>query len=317
METVHKSVMLEEAINGLNLKSGDVVVDATLGGGGHSFKILNKVGDAGKLIALDRDQDAINRFKEKIKKEGLDINKSNLLLVKDNFANIGEVLKENEIVKVDAVLADFGLSSDQLDDRERGFSFNSTARLDMRMDRDQKISAYEIINDYSEDELNKIIKKFGEEKFTRKIVRKIVEARKDKKIETIDELVNLILEAVPERYKHQKIHPATRTLQAIRIEVNKELESIEKFIDDVVYKISKGGRLVLISFHSGEDRLVKNIFKELSLDCECPPEFPVCRCSRRAKLKVITKKPILASEDEIRLNPRARSAKLRIAEKIS
>jgi 16S rRNA (cytosine1402-N4)-methyltransferase len=316
METVHKPVMFEEAIAGLNLKKGLVVVDATLGGGGHSLEILKNILPGGILIAIDRDAVAIERFKNKIKKENLNIKDENLILVKDNFANIKNILRENKIDRVDAVLADFGLSSDQLDDNERGFSFNSNSQLDMRMDKDQELSAYEVVNNYSEGELNKIFREFGEEKFARKIVKKIIEVRAIQKIQKMNELVDIILNSVPEKYKHQRIHPATRTLQAIRMEVNQELESIAEFVKDVLYKISTGGRLVVISFHSGEDRLVKNIFKKMAINCECPPEFPVCRCSKRSQIKFISKKPITATEIEIEKNPRARSAKLRIVEKI-
>jgi len=316
METVHKSVMLKEAIEGLNLKNGLVVVDATMGGGGHSLEILKNILPLGTLIAIDRDSEAIERFKNKIKEENLNIKDENLILVKDNFANIKNILEEKGIKKVNAVLADFGLSSDQLDDRERGFSFNSNSKLDMRMDKDQELSAYEVINDYSEEELYRIINEFGEEKFARKITKKIVEVRAKNKIEKMNELVEIIAQVVPEKFKHQRIHFATRTLQAIRMEVNQELGSIEKFIQDVIYKISPEGRLAVISFHSGEDRLVKNIFRDLAVNCECPPEFPVCCCTRRAKLKMITRKPITAAESEIEENPRSRSAKMRIVQKI-
>lgn len=316
METVHKSVLLKEAIEGLNLKNGLVAVDATMGGAGHSLEILKSILPDGKLIAIDRDSEAIERFKNKIKEENLNIKDENLILVNDNFANIKNILEEIKVEKVDAVLADFGLSSDQLDDKERGFSFNSNSRLDMRMDKGQQLSAYEVINDYSEKDLGRIITEFGEERFARKITRKVVEVRAKNKIERVDELVGIIGEVVPEKFKHQRIHFATRTLQAIRMEVNQELESIKKFIQDVIYKISPSGRLVVISFHSGEDRLVKNIFRELAVNCECPPEFPVCSCTRRAKLKIVTKKPIMATELEIAENPRSRSAKMRIIEKI-
>ena len=316
MGTVHKSVMLKEVIGGLNLKSGDVIVDATLGGGGHSLEILKNILPNGKLIAIDRDIEAIERFKSKIKKENLDIKDENLILINDNFSNIKNILEEIGVERVNAVLADFGLSSDQLDDNERGFSFNSEAWLDMRMDRNQELNAYQVVNEYEKNKLVEVIRNFGEEKFATKIVSKIIETREEKKIETVKELVELILEAVPERYKHQKIHPATRTLQAIRMEVNKELESIGNFLSDVAYKVLPGGRIVVISFHSGEDRLVKNIFKEMSVDCVCPPDFPVCNCGHRAILKIVTKKPIVANEEELRGNPRARSAKTRIAEKI-
>ena len=316
METRHKTVLLEEAVDNLNLKNGSVVVDATLGGGGHSLRILRKILPNGKLIAIDRDEAAIERFKEKIAKENLDIKKENLILVNDNFANVKNILADLDVENADAVLADFGLSSDQLDDNERGFSFNSDSRLDMRMDRNQELSAYEVVNNYSEEELRKIIREFGEEKFAGRIAKNIVEARKNKKIEKVSELVEIILASVPEKFKHQKIHPATRTMQAIRIEVNQELESIEKFVRNATEILSLGGRLAVISFHSGEDRLVKNIFRDLAIACVCPPEFPVCRCGRKAQIKIISKKPIVASEEEVKENPRARSAKMRVAEKV-
>ena len=316
METVHKSVMLEEAVGGLNLKKGDTVVDATLGGGGHSLEILKKIGDSGKLIAIDRDSGATERFKSKIKNENLNIKKENLILINENFANIKNILSEIKIDRVDAMLADFGLSSDQLDDENRGFSFNSKARLDMRMNLEQDLSAFEVINEYSQEDLYKIIKKYGEEKFVGPIVKKIIAKRKENPIERADELTGLILSAVPKRFQHQKIHPATRTFQAIRMEVNRELESIEKFIREGIGRIVAGGRMAVISFHSGEDRLVKNIFRELAKDCECPPDFPVCRCSKRAEVKIITGKPILPQIGEIEENTRARSAKLRIVQKI-
>lgn len=316
METVHKSVMLEEAVEGLNLKKGDTVVDATLGGGGHSLEILKKIGDTGKLIAIDRDSGATERFKSKIKNENLNIKKENLILINENFANIENILSEIKIDRVDAMLADFGLSSDQLDDENRGFSFNSKARLDMRMNLEQDLSAFEVINEYSQEDLYKIIKKYGEEKFVGSIVKKIIAKRKENPIERVDELVDLILSAVPKRFQHQKIHPATRTFQAIRMEVNRELESIEKFIREGIGRIVAGGRMAVISFHSGEDRLVKNIFRELAKNCECPPDFPVCRCSKRAEVKIITGKPILPQIGEIEENTRARSAKLRIVQKI-
>ncbi|MEF3691461.1 MAG: 16S rRNA (cytosine(1402)-N(4))-methyltransferase RsmH [Candidatus Moraniibacteriota bacterium] len=316
METVHKSVMLEEAIEGLNLKKGDTVVDATLGGGGHSLKILEKIGETGVLIAIDRDNGALERFKDKIKKENLNIKKENLILVNDNFANIKNILIELGIDRVDAILADFGLSSDQLDDERRGFSFNSKTRLDMRMNPEQELSAFQVTNEYSEEGLYRIIKQYGEEKFAGSIVKKIIEKRKRGTIERADELTGLILEAVPKKFQYQKIHPATRTFQAIRMEVNRELESIEKFIREGIGWISPGGKMAVISFHSGEDRLVKNIFRDLAKDCECPPDFPVCRCSKQAEVKIITGKPILPQEKEVRENIRARSAKLRIVQKI-
>lgn len=314
--TKHKSVMLKEAIEGLNLKEGITVVDATLGGGGHSVEILKKILPGGKLIAIDRDREAIRRFKNKIKELDIKIESQNLILVQNNFSELDQILKENVTDKVDAILADFGLSSDQLDDKERGFSFKSKAKLDMRMDKRQEITASDVINRYSKESLIRIIRDLGEEKYANRIAEKIIQAREEKEIEKTDELVKIIAQAIPERDKQKKIHFATRTFQAIRMEVNQELESIEKFIREAVDGLNKGGRLVVISFHSGEDRLVKDAFKKAQINCVCPIEFPVCRCETRAKIKAITKKPIIASEDEIEKNPRSRSAKLRIVEKI-
>lgn len=321
--TIHKSVLLNEAVEGLNLKEGMTVVDATLGGGGHSIEILKRILPTGKLIAIDRDGEALERFKNKIKKENLNIKDDNLILVRDNFANLNNILEDlkNEKAclpagRVDAIMADFGLSSDQLDDKERGFSFSSQTSLDMRMDKNQELTAKDVINKYSREDLNRIIRDLGEEKFSGRIAEKIVQAREVKEIKNTAELLDIISQAIPEKYKHKKIHWATKTFQAIRMEVNQELESIKKFAGDAIEKLNPGGRLAIISFHSGEDRLVKNIFKEAQVNCICPVEFPVCRCDVRAKIKSITKKPITASETELKENPRARSAKLRIVERI-
>ncbi len=316
--SIHKTVLLREAVENLNLKNGNVVVDATLGGGGHSLEILKKILPDGKLIAIDRDERAIKNFKNKIESEKIRNLKigENLILVNDNFSEIAEILKNIGVEKVDAMLADFGLSSDQLDDKNRGFSFLQEGRLDMRMSLENKLTAEDIVNDYSQEELLKILREYGEEKFARRIVEKIVKKRIEKKIETTTELVEIIDEAVPEIYKRKKIHPATKTFQSLRIEVNKELKSIKKFIRNAVQKLKAKGRLVVISFHSGEDRIVKNIFKDLKTECVCPPEFPICKCDKKAEIKIISKKPIVASTEEVGQNPRARSAKMRIVEKL-
>lgn len=314
--TIHKSVLLKEVLEGLNLKDGMLAVDATLGGGGHSMEILKRILPTGKLIAIDRDNEALERFKNKIKKENLNIKEENLVLVKDNFANLDNVLESLGIERVDAIMADFGLSSDQLDDKERGFSFNSKTELDMRMDKGQELSAKNVINDYSKEDLLRVIRDLGEEKMAGKIVQKIVAEREKGEIKNTDELLEIISQSTPEKFKHGKIHWATKTFQAIRMEVNQELESIKEFTCAAIDKLNTEGRLAVISFHSGEDRLVKNIFKEAQINCICPVEFPVCRCTKRATIKIITKKPITASAEELKENPRARSAKLRIAEKI-
>jgi len=305
---IHKAVLLKEAVENLNLKNEDIVVDATLGGGGHTLKILEKISVNGKLIAIDRDAEAIKKFKDKNKDK-------NLILVNDNFSNIGEILKKNRIEKVNAILADFGLSSNQLDNTERGFSFLSNAELDMRMNQDQELTAKDIVNSYSKDKLKKIFWNYGEEKYAKRIAKKIVENRKGDKIKTTLDLVNIIESSVPKKYKYQKIHFATRVFQALRIEVNDELRSINKFVKKSIENLKVRGRLVVISFHSGEDRIVKNIFKNLEKGCECPPEFPICQCEKKSQIKIITKKPIVASKEEIEKNLRSRSAKLRVAEK--
>ncbi|KKP57368.1 MAG: Ribosomal RNA small subunit methyltransferase H [Candidatus Moranbacteria bacterium GW2011_GWF1_34_10] len=314
--TIHKSVLLKEVLEGLNLKDGMLAIDATLGGGGHSLEILKRILPNGKLIAIDRDSEALERFKNKIKKENLNIKEENLILVKDNFGNLESILESLKIEKVDAIMADFGLSSDQLEDKERGFSFNSETQLDMRMNKSQELTARDIVNKYSREDLNRIIRDLGEEKLASRVAQKIIEAREVKEINNTDELVKIISQAIPEKYKHRKIHWATKTFQAIRMEVNQELESIEKFTSAAIGKLNKGGRLAVISFHSGEDRIVKNIFKEAQVNCICPIEFPICQCTKRATIKIITKKPITALAEELKENPRARSAKLRIIEKI-
>lgn len=308
--TVHKSVLLEEAIDNLKIKSGDIVVDATLGGGGHSREILKKIGETGTLIAIDRDAEAIKKFKIE---NGV---KGKIFLINDNFSSLDSILKELAIEKVNAILADFGISSDQLEGNERGFSFQKDEPLDMRMNRENGMTAADVVNSYEQEKLIEIFKKYGDEKYSVRIAKEITEARKIKEIRTTKELVEIISKSIPEVYKHQKIHFATRIFQALRIETNKELESIENFIPKAIEFLDKGGRLAVITFHSGEDRIVKEIFRENARGCICPPNFPVCRCGIESKIKIINKKPILPSEAEIEENPRSRSAKLRVIEKI-
>jgi 16S rRNA (cytosine1402-N4)-methyltransferase len=325
--TVHKSVLLKESIEALNIKSGDIVVDATLGGGGHSREILRKIGSGGMLIAIDSDINAINNFAEFPISNFQFSNKfqitnskykilGNICLVNDNFANLDKILADLQIKKVNAVLADFGISSDQLEKTDRGFSFQKDARLDMRMDQNKRLSAGEIINNYSEEDLVKIFQEYGEEKYSRSIAKEIAKQRKIKPIETTFDLVSVIGNSVSERYKHQRINFATKVFQALRIETNKELDSIREFIPKAIEILDKIGRLAVITFHSGEDKIAKEIFRENARGCICPPNFPVCQCGRHPAIKNITKKPILPSESEIRTNPRSRSAKLRVVEKI-
>ena len=311
--TIHKSVLLREAVEGLNLKKGAVVVDATLGGGGHSVEILEKIGENGKLIAIDVDDEAIKMFSSEFnnRKPG-----AGNFLVRDNFVNLKSILGGLGVETVDAVLADLGFSSDQLEDSKRGISFLKDSPLDMRLSLNTEITAKEIVNSYEQNELESILKVYGEEKFARAIARKIVERRKNKTIETTLELAEIIRSAVPESYRHRKISPETKTFQAIRIEVNRELENLKKFIPQAIDILASGGRLGIITFHSLEDRIVKNMFRENARGCICPRDFPECRCTHKSKVKIITRKPIVPDEREIKKNPRARSAKLRICEKM-
>ena len=326
--TVHKPVLLEETISSLKLKEGDIVVDATLGGGGHSREIINRIGEGGMLIGIDADINAIDSFLVEItKSKSQSPNKfqvsnpkiqkiGNVFLVNDNFAELENILKEIGIEKVNAILADLGWSSDQVGSIEHGMSFLTEAELDMRYDRDQKLTAKEIVNKYPQEDLEKILKEYGEEKFARSIARKIVSARKNKAIETTAELAEIIRSAVPEKYKHGKIDPATRTFQALRIETNQELENLRKFIPRAIEALKPGGRLAIITFHSLEDRIVKNIFRENARGCICPPDLPQCACGKVPKIRLANRKPIAPTPGEVVGNPRARSAKLRVAEKI-
>jgi len=319
--TIHKPVLLHEVIEGLNLKNGAVVVDATLGGGGHAIEILKRIGETGKLIVIDVDEEAIKSFSSKFKVQSLkfEIRKpkaGNFLTVRDNFVNLKNILGGLGVETVDAILADLGYSSDQMEDGTRGLSFQKDGDLDMRLDRNDKVTAKDVVNNYTRNELENILKIYGEERFARGIARKIIEQRKKKLIGTTSELVKIIESAVPEKYQYGKISPATKTFQALRIEVNRELENLEKFIPQAIEVLSPGGRLGIISFHSLEDRIVKNIFRAQARGCLCPKNFPVCRCEHKEKVKIITKKPVVPSAGELESNPRARSSKLRIAEKI-
>lgn len=305
--TIHKPVLLKETIEALNLKEDSVVVDATFGGAGHSREIL-KIITKGKLIGIDADRRAIENFE---KENGQD---EQIILVNDNFSNLEDILADLQIEKVDAILADLGWSSDQL--IGKGMSFMQDEELDMRLDATQEMTAKKIVNEYPQEELQRIIKNYGEERFATSIARKIVAARKDKEIVTTKELAEIIGMAVPGIYKHGKINPATRTFQAIRIEVNHELENLEKFLPIAIQALDPNGRLAVIAFHSLEDRLVKEICRKNARGCICPPTFPQCVCGESPRVKVITKKPIVASDGEIGDNPRARSAKLRVIEKI-
>lgn len=310
MEFKHVSVLLNECIEGLNIKENGIYVDGTLGGGGHSLEILKNLSSEGLLIGIDQDTDAL-------KAAGIRLQDfSNVKYVHSNFYNIDKVLSDLEIEKIDGMLMDLGVSSYQLDTGDRGFSYMQDAELDMRMNRENDLSAYEVVNDYSEEEIYRIIRDYGEEKFAKRIARFIVERREEEPIKTTLELVEIIKAAIPARARREGPHPAKRTFQAIRIEVNSELSILNKAIEDGVNRLNKGGRMAIITFHSLEDRIVKLKFKELATSCTCPKEFPICVCGGEAKVKVISRKAIEPSEEEILENPRSRSAKLRVIEKL-
>jgi len=310
MEFKHVSVLLNECIEALDIKGNGIYVDCTLGGAGHSSHIVSHLSKDGMLIGIDQDNDALKAAKERLK------DFENVKYVHNNFYNIESILNELDIDKVDGILADLGVSSYQLDEASRGFSYMKDAPLDMRMDRDNDFSAYEIINNYSEDEIAKIIKNYGEERFAKRIANFIVNRRTEKPIETTFELVDIIKAAIPAKMRRDGPHPAKRTFQAIRIEVNSELKILNKTIEDGVNKLNKGGRMAIITFHSLEDRIVKLKFRELENPCTCPREFPICACGKVPIVKVISKKGIAPTENEIEENPRSRSAKLRIIEKL-
>lgn len=310
MEFKHVSVLLNECIEGLKIKENGIYVDCTLGGAGHSSHIIEKLSNEGLLIGIDQDTEALKAASEKLGKY------ENKKLVHNNFYNIKSILEDLDVEKVDGILMDLGVSSYQLDNPERGFSYMNDAELDMRMDRDNSLSAYDVVNSYSEEELARIIREYGEEKFAKRIANFIVNARKEKAVETTFELVEIIKKAIPAKARREGPHPAKRTFQAIRIEVNRELSIIEQTILDGVEKLNKGGRMAIITFHSLEDRIVKNTFRTLQNPCTCPREFPICICNKKPVVKLINNKPIEASAEELEYNPRSRSAKLRILEKI-
>lgn len=313
MEFSHKSVLLDECIDGLNIKSDGIYIDGTLGGGGHSSEILKKLNVKGTLIGIDQDQEAIKAAGKRLS----DIeSEAKLILVNTNFEDIKEVCIDNDITGVDGILLDLGVSSFQLDESSRGFSYQHNAELDMRMDTRNDFSAVNVVNEYTESELTKVIRDYGEENWASRIAKFIVEARKVKSIDTTFELVEIIKAAIPSAARRDGPHPAKRTFQAIRIEVNGELRILKQAVEDCFEVLNRNGRLCVITFHSLEDRIVKDVISNLSRSCTCPKEIPICICGGKAKAKKISKKPIMASEKELLENPRARSAKLRIAEKL-
>jgi len=300
-----------EALEYLGCKPGGIYVDGTVGGGGHALEILKKSSPGGTLIGLDRDAEAIEAAKETLK--GF---KERTVLVKENFRNIPSVLAVLGIREVDGILLDLGVSSYQLERPERGFSFRMEARLDMRMDTGDETTAYGLVNGLEGKELEKIFREYGEERFSRKIARAIVEARKRGPVETTTELAGIILGAIPRRFHGGNIHPATRVFQALRIAVNDELGSLEDGLKGGMDSLKKGGRMAVISFHSLEDRIVKETFRDSSSPCVCPPRLPRCACGRVATVRLLTKRPVTPADEEIGRNPRSRSAKLRAVERI-
>ena len=308
----HTSVLMEPSNEQLQIRPNGIYVDGTLGGGGHSYHIAERLTEDGRLIGIDRDEDAICAASKR-----LEPFTDRVTIVKNNYGNIREVLDRLEISQVDGILLDLGVSSYQLDTAERGFSYMADAPLDMRMDREESRTAWDIVNTYSEQELFRVIRDYGEDRFAKNIAKHIVKQREEKPVETTGELVKIIQGAIPMKVQKTGGHPAKRTFQAIRIELNRELTVIDEVIDTMIDVLKPGGRLCIITFHSLEDRIVKSRFRTAENPCICPREFPVCVCGRKSKGHVVTRKPILPSETEMEENPRARSAKLRVFEKES
>lgn len=311
MEFKHTSVLLEETIDNLHIKPDGIYVDGTLGGGGHSYQIASRLNGDGRLIGIDQDGDAIEAAGKRLEPFA-----DRITLIRDNYCNAKEALRQIGIEKIDGIVLDLGVSSFQLDNVERGFSYKYDTALDMRMDIRQSLSAREIINNYSEMELFRVIKDYGEEQFAKNIAKHIVNVRKDKPIETTGELNEIIKAAIPAKMRATGGHPSKKTFQAIRIECNRELEVLKDSLDDLIEMLNPGGRICIITFHSLEDRIVKSAFRKNENPCTCPPDFPVCVCGQVSKGKVITRKPILPSQEELAANKRSKSAKLRVFEKV-
>lgn len=305
----HIPVMLNEVLEGLNINPSGIYVDGTVGGGGHSYEIAKRLNKSGRLICFDRDENAIKASKERLKEF------DNVLFVKDNFHNAPLRLEELGVDKIDGVLLDLGVSSHQIDEGERGFSFLHNGPLDMRMDTTQKLSAYEVVNEYPKEKLLKILWNYGEENSAKNIVNKILEARKLGPIKTTEELKDIVESAFPKKVIYGKGGVCKKTFQAIRIEVNGELDGLREVIDALVEKLSPKGRFAILTFHSLEDRIVKEAFKEAITTCKCPPKTPICICGHKAKGVLVNRKPIIASEEELKENSRSSSAKLRVFER--
>ena len=312
MEFNHYSVLLNETIENLNIKPDGIYVDGTLGGGGHAYQVASRLSEKGRLIGLDQDADAIAAAGERLKEFG-----DKITIIRSNYANMKEKLHRIGVEKVDGIVLDLGVSSFQLDTPERGFTYrDENAPLDMRMDDRQSLTAKDIVNGYSEMDLYRIIRDYGEDKFAKNIAKHIVQERAEKPIETTGELTEIIRASIPMKVQVTGGHPAKRTFQAIRIELNKELEVLQNNLDDMIDLLNPGGRICIITFHSLEDRIVKTNFKRNENPCTCPSDFPVCVCGKKSKGKVVTRKPILPSEEELEVNSRSKSAKLRVFERV-
>lgn len=309
MEFKHKSVLLNETIDGLNIKPDGIYVDGTLGGGGHAYEVGRRLGEKGSIVGIDQDAAAIEAASARLKGFG-----EKVTIVRSNYCDMKSKLHELGIDKVDGIVLDLGVSSYQLDTAERGFSYREDAPLDMRMDTRQKMTARDIVNDYTEADLYRVIRDYGEDKFAKNIAKHIVQARAVKPVETTAELSEIIRASIPMKFQKKSGHPAKRTFQAIRIELNRELDVLRDSLDDMIDLLNPGGRLCIITFHSLEDRIVKSAFRKNENPCTCPPDFPVCVCGKKSKGSIITKKPILPSEEELEYNSRSKSAKLRIFE---
>ena len=309
MEFKHKSVLLNETIDGLNIKPDGIYVDGTLGGGGHAYEVCRRLGEKGSIVGIDQDAAAIEAASARLKGFG-----EKVTIVRSNYCDMKSKLHELGIDKVDGIVLDLGVSSYQLDTAERGFSYREDAPLDMRMDTRQKMTARDIVNDYTEADLYRVIRDYGEDKFAKNIAKHIVQARAMKPVETTAELSEIIRASIPMKFQKKSGHPAKRTFQAIRIELNRELDVLRDSLDDMIDLLNPGGRFCIITFHSLEDRIVKSAFRKNENPCTCPPDFPVCVCGKKSKGSIITKKPILPSEEELEYNSRSKSAKLRIFE---
>lgn len=311
MEFKHKSVILYETVDELNIKPDGIYVDGTLGGGGHSYEIAGRLSEGGRLIGIDQDEDAIKAASKR-----LEPYMDRVTIVRNNYCNMDKVLDELGIDKVDGIMLDLGVSSYQLDAADRGFTYNVDTALDMRMDQRQEITAKDIVNEYSEFDLYRIIRDYGEDRFAKNIAKHIVAARQEKPIETTFELNDIIKAAIPMKVRATGGHPSKRTYQAIRIELNKELEVLENSIDMMIDRLKPEGRLCIITFHSLEDRIVKTRFRNNENPCTCPPSFPACVCGKVPKGRVITRKPVVPTDEEINENSRSKSSKLRVFERV-